>query len=64
MHRKYRLNIVSDFFLQAGMTSSSTSYYCQKHVNQYGSYKSITSILIAEWMFHIQAIRKNPWPTV
>ena len=56
--------MVSDFFLQPGMTSSFTSYYRQKRVNQYCSYKSITSTLIAEWMFHIQAIRENPWPTV
>ena len=51
-------------FLQPGMTSSSTSYHCQKRVNQYCFYKSITSSLIVEWMFHIQAIRKIPWPTV
>ena len=50
----------SGLFLQPGMTSSSTSSYYKKHVNQYCSYKSVTQSLIAKRMFHIQAIHKNP----
>ena len=47
------------FFLQAGVTSSSTWYYCKKPVSPYCSYKSIFWTLIAERMFHIQAIYKK-----
>ena len=52
------------FFLQAGVTSWSTSYYCKKPVSQYCSNKSIFWTLIAERMFHIQAIYINLWPIV